>query len=190
MTCLLECKKKGGRELSEDKSKHEVRIASCAPGWQNQETHVLQTANPSSPGSDPRDSGDISTTSYLDFLVAQPMYPSIMTYFTENDPLLPRGKRSPEIHGSRPQSIHEDIMTAESQPTAGDESPHAPLHRGLKVLIPALVVLFLFSFVADEWPAMDHRPIPRTVEERVTRILTDTPLIGMRIQSSSVTSSD
>ncbi len=101
-----------------------------------------------------------------------------MSYFTEQDPLLPKAERSPEIQGSRPSSIN-DICDVENRISEGDHQPARQVFNDFMAMIFGLCVIvsFAFIFLPDD-VVRDRRPIPKTIEERVNRILTDTPLIG------------
>ena len=103
-----------------------------------------------------------------------------MATYTEQDPLLPR---APEIQGSQPQSFN-DFLAEEQQLNDEKERERRPIKD---LVVPALlIVLTLLIFcrslalngVFDEILG-SIRPEPRTIEERVSRILTDTPLIGL-----------
>jgi membrane dipeptidase len=101
----------------------------------------------------------------------------IMSYYTEQDPLLPRENRSPEIHGSRAQSINnvtvaEEKEAAESRPWSLNGFPAIILAICFFGSIYMFLVPYLDNYLGEE------RPEPRTIEERVNRILSDTPLIG------------
>jgi hypothetical protein len=102
----------------------------------------------------------------------------------ESDPLLPRDKSAPEIHGSRPQSTN-DIDDREASIGAGDsDQVYVPGRRGLTdavALFTGFITLALVLFIVfpDSLRGVGGGlPTPRTIEERVARILTDTPLIG------------
>jgi len=108
-----------------------------------------------------------------------------MSYYTEQDPLLPKDQPAPEIHGSRPQSIRDvsdgkQIDDAEISSVAEDFD--RPSRRDFRELIPIILGICVFiSFTLISLPTNipgDERPVPRTIDERVNRILTDTPLIG------------
>ncbi|KAL2068546.1 hypothetical protein VTL71DRAFT_14883 [Oculimacula yallundae] len=98
-----------------------------------------------------------------------------MSYPSEQDPLLPGDKRSPEIHGSRPESFSDEYLKEEliddEQPKSSTSSNFAPMILGLCILS----CLFLI-FMPSEIPG-DDRPAPKTIHQRVNRILEDTPLI-------------
>jgi membrane dipeptidase len=101
------------------------------------------------------------------------------TYYSEQDPLLPKNKGAPEIQGSRPQSINNDDVQ--------EAAPEKQIRRnapGNFSIVPLIFGFFLslgLFFFGDEvledlFP--EKRPNPKTIEERVSRILSDTPLIG------------
>lgn len=99
-----------------------------------------------------------------------------MSYSSEQDPLLPGDKRSPEIHGSRPQSINDEYVKEEilddTRARRSIWSGIAPMIFGL-CIFSSLVMIFMPSDLLG-----DDRPIPKTISQRVNRILEDTPLIG------------
>ena len=104
-------------------------------------------------------------------------------YSTERDPLLPNDKRAPEIQGSRPQSINNEYAIEERV----SDDDNSPQRNGLNDLMAVIfgICLFgiLFLVVFPDGPLGDlfgdRRPTPKTLEDRVNRILEDTPLIGM-----------
>ena len=101
-------------------------------------------------------------------------------YYTEQDPLLPKDKGAPEIHGSRPQSIN-NVGNEEAEVFEEDDDP--PRRKILGDIMPLIFGLcLLFSFALIFLPEDilgDERPVPKTVEQRVNKILTNTPLIGI-----------
>lgn len=104
-----------------------------------------------------------------------------MPSHTEDDPLLPRKQYSPEIKGSRPGSINDarhftEIEVEDEADTAGQRR-----FRDSMTMVVGLCLIFSFIFIffpQDSSP--DGRPVPVTIDQRVERILTDTPLIGQR----------
>jgi membrane dipeptidase len=101
---------------------------------------------------------------------------------TEQDPLLPKDKGAPEIHGSRSPSINNEYISsegaAEEDGTRHRQSPSDWSTVGFVICFLACMLLLLFS---DDFLGQllgDKRPQPKTIEERVNRILSDTPLIG------------
>ena len=110
-------------------------------------------------------------------------------YYTETDPLLPNDKGAPEIHGSRPQSINNEYVNViEEQASEVENRPQSEgLSEGLRSFVPTVFVFIFFSFIfliifpddilGDLFG--DKRPTPKTLDERVARILEGTPLIGM-----------
>lgn len=101
-----------------------------------------------------------------------------MSYLTDQDPLLPKGDGSPEIHGSRPQSINNVSGTFEKNEIG---QPTRVSIKGLPTFIVSLCFVLGISLML--FPYLDGllgeiRPHPSTIEERVNRILTETPLIG------------
>jgi hypothetical protein len=111
------------------------------------------------------------------------------SYYTETDPLLPNDKGAPEIHGSRPQSINNEYVNVIEEQASDDENrPQGEsLSQGLRSFVPIVFVFIFFSFMFliifpdDSLGDLfgDKRPTPKTMDERVARILEDTPLIGM-----------
>ena len=103
-----------------------------------------------------------------------------MSYYTEQDPLLPKDKGAPEIQGSRPQSI-KDVGVQEAEVCEHDDDiPRRKIFGDIMPLIFGFCLLFSFALIfLPEGILGDERPVPRTVEQRVNRILTDTPLIGI-----------
>lgn len=117
--------------------------------------------------------------------------------YTEQDPLLPRDKPSPEIKGSRPQSItgDDDDDELEDSRNVCFEAPTAAgrekrLSNDLMAVVLGLCSLLILTMLIipdgliDDifnhgWP-FGHQE-PKTIDERVNRILTETPLIGMSI---------
>jgi membrane dipeptidase len=95
----------------------------------------------------------------------------------EQDPLLPNDKGAPEILGSRPQSINYEEETEVSEE---DEKPQRQLFSDALPLIFSICILVIlaFTFLSEDTNG-SQRPEPKTIEQRVNRILTDTPLIGM-----------
>jgi hypothetical protein len=117
---------------------------------------------------------------------------SIMSYYTEEDPLLPRDNRSPEIHGSRPQSIKEVYSTTETITPEPNEPSNAdglgvgqPKRRScfeyLFFVFGVCVTLSLIFLAIPEsvWDDVFWDTTPHTIDQRVNRILTNTPLIGI-----------
>ena len=104
-------------------------------------------------------------------------------YYNEGDPLLPKDKGAPEIQGSRPQSIHNEYVIEEQ----GSDDDDRPRRNGLNDFV---AILFAICFCASIFLILlfpdgtlgdlfgDKRPAPKTLKERVNRILEDTPLIG------------
>lgn len=99
-----------------------------------------------------------------------------MAGYTEQDPLLPNSKGSPEVHGSRPQSTTDDYVKEDVQ---DDEQPRRSIWGNLLTILVGACLLFgLFSILSQTAPFEDEDPSPRTIEERVNQILAQTPLIG------------
>lgn len=111
-----------------------------------------------------------------------------MSYYNyyETDPLLPKDKPSPEIQGSRPQSINDVNESSYVIEEAG--SPEVRPQQGsirnvfaFAISVTALVLILgsLFDVFNGTWDWPPIPSIPRTIDQRVTKILTETPLIGM-----------
>lgn len=104
-----------------------------------------------------------------------------MATYSEQDPLLPKAKQAPEIQGSRPSSI-KSIEDEEAASKRSSE-PAKTVLDGLMALLVGLCALLLFAVLV--FPESfggtlpdDHKPAPKTLEQRVSRILSTTPLIG------------
>lgn len=103
-------------------------------------------------------------------------------YYKETDPLLPNNKRAPEIQGSRPQSINneyilEEQVSEEKEPTSVVET----IIGAISLIFVAAFLFALLDFGIDGLGRLfdgGDRPTPTNLDERVTRILEDTPLIG------------
>ena len=118
----------------------------------------------------------------------------------ELDPLLPRNEAAPEIQGigySRTKSSNEinyggappaykPYQAYEEEAADEDESPATSTRSALSTIISIFTVVVFFAFVAlllvpDDTDSDGPLPSPprsdQTVEERVTSILTGTPLI-------------
>ena len=115
-----------------------------------------------------------------------------MSYPKEQDPLLPKQSRAPEIHGSRPQSFNDDV---DIEPTTSQREvnmpPRAKTINDLMAMVFGLCVALslIFVFLRDDlFDGLLPRPTPATIEERVNHILTDTPLIGICCFCLSATS--
>src|SRR5271168_887395 len=105
-----------------------------------------------------------------------------MSYYTERDYLLPKDKPAPEILGSRPQSIN-DIGVTETEALDNDDGPRPRSINDWMAIVFGLCVFVSLVFVLSPHGFLDailgdRRPVPHTVEQRVDRILMDTPLIG------------
>lgn len=102
--------------------------------------------------------------------------------FTEQDPLLPRDKSAPEISYSQ-----DEIRNTYSESVSDEEAEmeFVRRRRGLTDLLAlfslfATAVIFYVLFRSTEWnhSGDDHSAGPKTIEHRVNRILSTTPLIG------------
>lgn len=112
---------------------------------------------------------------------------------SELDPLLPKDKPAPEIHGSRPTSFNGDIGDVEIQrqecvdeaERGVERAPTRKLINNFMTFVLGLCILVSFWFIVlpdDIW-----REKPKTLEGRVNRILTETPLIGKKYTFHLVT---
>jgi membrane dipeptidase len=112
-----------------------------------------------------------------------------MSYYTEEDPLLPRDRQAPEIHGSRPQSIKEDYITTETDQLSNDDELDVgrPNRRNFSDYMGLILGLCIFSsLILITTPEAifrdifgDRRTGPQTIEQRANKILTENPLIGI-----------
>jgi membrane dipeptidase len=107
-----------------------------------------------------------------------------MSYYSEQDPLLPRDKPAPEIQGSRPQSF-KDVTVSEAELGEAKQTVDKTTAKAFNDILAMMIALcfFLtigFIFVPDDF-LDDLQPGPRTIEQRVNKILTNTPLIGISI---------
>ncbi|PMD31970.1 hypothetical protein L207DRAFT_500327 [Hyaloscypha variabilis F] len=106
-----------------------------------------------------------------------------MSYYSERDPLLPNDKQAPEIQGSRPQSF-KDVTVSDTelghtqQPEASNDEQTSSTFNDILVLFVGLCFFLTlgFMFVPDD-ALGGWQPGPRTIEQRVNKILTNTPLI-------------
>lgn len=99
---------------------------------------------------------------------------------SEQDPLLPQNKGAPEITGSPTLSIYGNncIENGETTEDGGNQRRQtARSERSYGFLIIFIVICFALLFYLGQFLG-DRRPTPKTLEERVNRILSDTPLIG------------
>ncbi|KAL3418195.1 membrane dipeptidase [Phlyctema vagabunda] len=100
-----------------------------------------------------------------------------MAYAKEEDPLLPRDRQAPEIQSSRAGSIN-DIRNEEAQEPKSDARPSRQVLNDLMALVIGLSAVFVFAtvfFPSDVFG--DGKPQPKTIDQRVSSILADTPLI-------------
>jgi hypothetical protein len=105
--------------------------------------------------------------------------------YTEKDSLLPKEEQSPEVMGSRATSMKSfydveteaDVMENEGE-DEDDFDPKRHLVNDIMAMVFAVAVLFsiLFMFLPDGFTR--DEPAPTTIEQRVHRILVETPLIG------------
>ncbi|KUJ07729.1 membrane dipeptidase-like protein [Mollisia scopiformis] len=109
---------------------------------------------------------------------------SYATFSTEQDPLLPKDEQAPEVMGSRPTSLKSfyDVETeaniAENEGEDEDDfDPKRHLVNDVMAMIFGIALLFSIVFIFLPNGFWGDKPGPQTVEQRVHRILTDTPLI-------------
>ena len=101
-----------------------------------------------------------------------------MSHYSEQDPLLPKDKGAPEIHDSRPQSISD--VTVQEVLEKDEDMPRRHSFGSLMPVILGLCLVLSFAFLFLSKDTLgDERPAPRTIEQRVSKILTNTPLIGL-----------
>lgn len=111
-----------------------------------------------------------------------PVANPIMAY-TETDPLLPRDKPAPEIHYSRPQSINDvDGGDAMAGSAGEDNMPRWGVNHMIATCAGLITVVFLIIVILPEgfrsvWG--DGPWAPLTIDQRVNRILSETPLMGI-----------
>jgi membrane dipeptidase len=116
-----------------------------------------------------------------------------MSYYSEQDPLLPNDKQAPEIQGSRPQSL-KDVTVAEAERgevSRNDDIPARIAFNDILIMMLGLCFFLVlgFMFVPDD--ALDGwQPGRRTIEQRVNLILTSTPLIGIFYSTKIISKSD
>lgn len=111
----------------------------------------------------------------------------------ESDPLLPKHQSTPEIHGSRAASINDIGVSGAGESDEVQEKPNPLRQRTVgRFLVNCIFgfllcvfVLFALNPFAVSDPANGGNPPwrPTTIEERVHKVLTEHPLIGMRIVS-------
>ena len=111
-----------------------------------------------------------------------------MSYSYEQDPLLPKSKRSPEVR-SRPESINDEY--AKEELLEDERRPRRSLWNDVGAMILGLCIFssLVMIFMPSNSP-IDDRPVPKTISQRVNRILEDTPLIGQLIPFYSRNNSD
>lgn len=120
------------------------------------------------------------------------LFIAVMSFADETDPLLPGGKPSPEVMGSRPQSINttginegtDNNNLVEVDESKSQSSTSRNLVRNCFIVF---VVFFFATFLVQptgwwdpqgpDQPGNPHWK-PKTIEERAAKILSDTPLIG------------
>jgi hypothetical protein len=100
----------------------------------------------------------------------------------EQDPLLPKDSGAPEVdQGSRPPSIENVYATREELEKGVDQRARKRLNMLFFVVLKlcfvvGLGLILLSAFFREHF--LGDKPRPDTLEERVNRILSETPLIG------------
>ncbi len=106
-----------------------------------------------------------------------------MSYYSEQDPLLPKNAPAPEIQGSRPQSL-KDVTVSRAE-LGEAEAEAKPRPRAFNDILAVILGLCFFATVAFIFVPDDIldglQPEPRTIEQRVNKILANTPLIGISV---------
>ncbi|TVY81844.1 Dipeptidase sirJ [Lachnellula suecica] len=105
-----------------------------------------------------------------------------MSYYTEQDPLLPGDKQAPEIQGSRPQSIRAQYLSAETEELSNDGLPTWKPWKNFTGIILVICIYGILIVLYTQESLLrgifgDGTPEPKTIDQRVTQILTNTPLI-------------
>lgn len=105
-------------------------------------------------------------------------------YNEEHDPLLPNGPKAPEISSrSRPEGLNHNDSNSVPDSRGGiveekrqQETSKDFLTVLLKLcfVLGAAYILLPINFLSGVLPG----PIPLTIDQRVTKILSNTPLIG------------
>jgi hypothetical protein len=111
------------------------------------------------------------------------LYLKAVRMSSEQDPLLPHGRAAPEIHGSRAPSINNGYTSTERAIQEDDQQrQRAANYRRLLNWVVFFIIVVALLFFTDKYFLRrlpdDKRSQPSTVEERVDRILSATPLIG------------
>lgn len=103
-----------------------------------------------------------------------------MTPYTETDPLLPIGSRlsdnNPRRNSSDAEKNSHNGKLRAQQPKHSKTSKFISRVLGISVLLS--IILALTPQVIYDKISRHLQPVPQSVEQRVKRILTDTPLIG------------
>ncbi|RDL41419.1 Dipeptidase [Venustampulla echinocandica] len=99
-------------------------------------------------------------------------------HYTEGDALLPTSNRAPEIPASQPPSLKE-AYEPELQSFRKLKPPRNFIWTviGLCVIVSTTVFITSQDFYSEFFKHLKPLPSPRTIEERVNKILTETPLI-------------
>lgn len=105
-----------------------------------------------------------------------------MPDLSEQDPLLPKSSSAPEIHGAQSHSLN-NVDIVEVHVTLEEETPHRErsLNNVLAVVfgICLTLSLVLAALPDDFYKGLLPKPTPKTIGQRVSKILEDTPLIGL-----------
>jgi len=103
--------------------------------------------------------------------------------YSDTDPLLPKTGSTPEVQGSRAPSINEDGIIEESGWNINNNLRSRKRRFGdilALICLMAALVFFVYLVHPSGFNAIwgDNPWHPRTIDERVNNILTQTPLIG------------
>lgn len=111
-------------------------------------------------------------------------------YSSEQDPLLPKGSKAPEITCSRPESLNDGSYLESHEELEEAERPQRALSDLVSLIFGLCLILgFAIILLPDDFlDGLLPKPIPTTINQRVTKILADTPLIGKLSNCSTLTS--
>jgi membrane dipeptidase len=105
-------------------------------------------------------------------------------FYTEQDPLLPRDKGMPGIRDSHPPGINRNGEHTTNHASRKSRNAFNDSMTVVLALCSAIIFTMLFLPTNLIGGLFDHRwrfghQEPLSIQERVNRILTDTPLIGI-----------